>query len=968
MNHQPDDAAKDKILERVVEQFTQRLRSGEQPSIEKVVAQHPELHREIHELLSSVAMIEELKQQSDASSGSQPLGHRDPISVERLGDYRITRELGRGGMGVVLEAIHESLGRRVAIKVLHARLVSDQKYLERFRREAQAAATLHHTNIVSVFGVGQSDGYHYYVMEFVNGCGLNQIIQRIARTRQFSAKTLLDRTRRDGSPTIFSQRGDQTAENQELLLQQELDASAHQPISDEVMAHVPAGDDRWSWAAELIGQIADALDYAHEQGKLHRDIKPSNLLLDRNGQIWLTDFGLVKNVEHQALTKTGDIIGTPQYMAPESFAGRYDRRSESYCLGLTLYELITLRPAFGDGPTPDLIRRVTSTRPLPPQRINPRIPRDLDTIIQKAIERDADKRYQSAGQLADDLRAFVENRPIAARRLSAPEKLWRWTRRNPWAAVSAVLIALVAITASIGYLATSRALGDLSIQHVELEKQKTKTDEALQLAKENAEKTDIQFARAESNVALALEMIDSMFYQTVFGGNEKGIEFAFDGFHELSGIETAVTARDAESLEHLLGFYEKFAEQNAGYRDLELDSARAYRRVANIYHVIGKYQEAVDAYQRSLKLFDSLQPSDSQSISVAVDSSNTRNEMSAALRHLGNYRDSLDALRVTQSRLSQHPRKDDAELRFAMAKTLNLLGSARPVTQRNPAGKLPIPANGRGFTQPERENRLNRNMRVRDYRIVGQGLDILESLIAADPERLDVRLERAKGYGRLAELYFSQGEFAKAADANQVAVAELVRLVETHPENASYMYVLAQLYAMPTGGTTTSRKKSLKRSLILVNRLTDQSSRNLDFRQLEAEVNAKLGKLALDDNDKNLAIEYFSKATEALGLVIAETPLNRLQQEKWSVVVAKLAELLMQQGRLDEAKELLQSSILEIKLLAKQYRRLPVGRWMLLRHYQLLAQVLEDLGDTRGARQASREARQILTQQGRDRN
>ena len=177
--------------------------------------------------------------------------------------------------------------------------------------------------------------------------------------------------------------------------------------------------------------MAQALEYAHQQGTLHRDIKPSNILLDVHGVAWVTDFGLAKAVEDEDLTRTGDLVGTIRYMAPERFRGRCDGRSDEYSLGLTLYELLALRPAFDASDREDLLYQVNRVEPPRLRRLNPAIPVDLETIVHKAIEKEAEHRYDYAAELAEDLQCFLEDRPIAARRVSSTERLTRWARRNP---------------------------------------------------------------------------------------------------------------------------------------------------------------------------------------------------------------------------------------------------------------------------------------------------------------------------------------------------------------------------------------------------------------------------------------------------------------------------------------------------------------------------------------------------------
>ena len=197
----------------------------------------------------------------------------------------------------------------------------------------------------------------------------------------------------------------------------------------------------------MIGiQVAEALEYAHHQGTLHRDIKPSNLLLDGQGTVWVADFGLAKASDSDDLTHTGDIVGTLRYMAPERFEGRCDAGSDVYSLGLTLYELLARRPAFNKVDRAELIRQVTCEEPPRLRRLDPTVPRDLETIVHTAIEREPARRYAGAAALADDLRRFLAGRPVRARRISRAEHAWRWCRRNPAAAaLVATVLALCAL-------------------------------------------------------------------------------------------------------------------------------------------------------------------------------------------------------------------------------------------------------------------------------------------------------------------------------------------------------------------------------------------------------------------------------------------------------------------------------------------------------------------------------------------
>jgi serine/threonine protein kinase/WD40 repeat protein len=386
-------------LDALAEEFLDRMRRGDRPGVSEFLARAPERARELEELLSALLLVEDVKLHADATStalGTGLPGGRPEL--ERLGDFRILRELGRGGMGIVYEAEQESLSRHVAIKVLASSAARSPQTIQRFLREARAAAQLHHTNIVPVFNVGESDGLHYYAMQFIRGLSLDTVLKEVRRLKSKAPE----------------------------------DPALEQTAIHPALAAASDSDERYARRVARIGlQVAYALEYAHQQGTLHRDIKPSNILLDVHGVAWVTDFGLAKAVEDEDLTRTGDLVGTIRYMAPERFRGRCDRRSDEYGLGLTLYELLALRPAFEASDRESLLYQVSRVNPARLRSLNHAIPVDLETIIHKAIEKEAEHRYEHVAELADDLRSFLEDRPIAARRVSSPERLTRWARRNP---------------------------------------------------------------------------------------------------------------------------------------------------------------------------------------------------------------------------------------------------------------------------------------------------------------------------------------------------------------------------------------------------------------------------------------------------------------------------------------------------------------------------------------------------------
>ncbi|HWE38072.1 MAG TPA: serine/threonine-protein kinase [Isosphaeraceae bacterium] len=562
-------------LDALAEEFTERCRRGEAPSMAEYLARHPDDIDRVRRLLGAVAMMEQLRRGSRVARAMP----------ERLGEFRILRELGRGGMGVVYEAVQESLDRHVAVKVIH-HVHLDPKRLKRFQREAQAVAQLHHTNIVPIFGVGEQDGLPYYVMQMIHGRGLDAVC---------------DRWRGDGAGE---------------------------------------GPERWRFAAKVGVQAAEALHYAHEQGVLHRDVKPANLLVDEHETVWITDFGLAKLNGREDLTGTGDVIGTLRYLAPEALHGETDARGDVYSLGLTLYELLTLEPPFGELSPSELLRQVSEGRPTTPRRLRPSIPADLETIILKAIAREPEHRYAHAGAMADDLRRFLEDRPILARRATPFERAWRWSRRNrPLAGLTATAAASLVLAAVVGWVGYARA-------------------EARRIEAERATK------RAEDNVALSLDVFGELFealaprdgvstpplgllgrhaphgpdvgpmgpgHDRGPGGGPpamaKGV-FVMRGSHGPGGFDgpfgppgdrgpmrgppdgprTKMGGPTDVSglLQSVLSFYDRFATQNATNPKLQGEAAWAYRKVAALYEFIGRDADAEPHLARAIGMLEDL--------------------------------------------------------------------------------------------------------------------------------------------------------------------------------------------------------------------------------------------------------------------------------------------------------------------------------------------------------------------------
>jgi WD40 repeat protein/serine/threonine protein kinase len=382
------------------------------------VAEHPEHADELRKVWPSLAILADLRNVEGRSSLSFPPGADPAALTGDLGDFRILREIGRGGMGVVYEAEQISLARRVALKVLPFAGVLDERQLQRFRNEARAAAGLHHPHIVPVYAVGCERGVHYYAMQFIEGRNLAGVLAELRGQPRRPAGNAGESTHTDRDQRPAHVR----TESAETQVRPAATTIGGRP--GEITIH-----DIVEWTI----QAADALDYAHSVGIVHRDVKPSNLLIDTCGRIWVTDFGLAQFEADPGLTLTGDVLGTLRYMCPEQALGQrgvVDQRADVYSLGATLYELLTLVPVCASTNRAELLRWIEQEDPPPPRRRNRAIPPELETIVLKAIAKDPAARYATARDFADDLRRFREDRPIAARRPGWREQSRKWSRRH----------------------------------------------------------------------------------------------------------------------------------------------------------------------------------------------------------------------------------------------------------------------------------------------------------------------------------------------------------------------------------------------------------------------------------------------------------------------------------------------------------------------------------------------------------
>jgi serine/threonine protein kinase len=497
-----DPAAEDPRLIRAAQEYLAELEAGRRPERGVFAARYPDLAEQLLPYLDALDMVQTAVPARPSSGRTLTA---DPPPVEPIGDFRIVREIGRGGMGVVYEAVQLSLGRRVALKVLPFAAALDAKQLQRFQNEAQAAAQLHHTNIVPVYAVGCERGVHYYAMQLIEGQNLAELISQMR-----PHEGTVERERILGSrPRAATSAQDMPFTGPEITERVAAPASATlngagAALSTQRATH---SSSFYQTVARLAAQAAEALEHAHQLGVIHRDVKPANLMVDGRGNLWVTDFGLAQFQNRAGLTRTGDLLGTLRYMSPEQAAGEgqpLGPRTDVYSLGATLYELLTLEPLFGGGEHARLLRQIIYDEPRPLRAVDRQVPAELETIVLKALSKSPTDRYATAQDFADDLHRFLNNQPIRARRPTLAQHVRKWAQRHPAVVVAGIVLCLLTAAGSLvsaGLIRAEESKTAAALKQVREEQSNTK--DALERERIRAEEAEAQFQ-------LALRMVEDL--------------------------------------------------------------------------------------------------------------------------------------------------------------------------------------------------------------------------------------------------------------------------------------------------------------------------------------------------------------------------------------------------------------------------------------------------------------------------
>jgi len=754
------DKSVESLIGEVADDFLQRLSRGEQPQIEEYAQRHPEIADKLRRLLPTLKMMGTIPLDSDVLKGHEEM---ETAAGRTLGDFRIIREIGRGGMGIVYEAEQLSLGRRVALKVLPFAALLDHRQLQRFKNEAQAAAKLHHTNIVPVFSVGCERGVHFYAMQYVEGHTLTEVIRELQR---ISGR---EPSEPDDGKSAVSQLAQDLTAGRFAPVEPRTDngSSATTPSSDETNsgALTAVATDRSTKSAAFFRSVADmgiqaaeALEHAHSQGIIHRDIKPSNLLLDTKGNVWITDFGLAlcQTSTEMTLTLPGDLLGTLRYMSPEQARGggvQLDSGTDIYSLGITLYELLTQQPAFTGNDRPELLRKITDKEPPPPRQLNAAIPADLETIVLKAMAKEYQGRYATAQELADDLQRFLEHKPIQAKRPTLIERAAKWSRRHR----SVVAATFVMLVLTVVGLAMSTVL--ITRQH----------------------------RRAENNLLRALGALDQIL----------GIE------ETRLGQEPQIDETDLATLDAAIAFYEEFVEQNKDISQAQLSMLQTYQRVGWSRYGRGEHDKAEEMYRRAISLFNDLDSGFKEAPEYKKIVGTIYNSLGLLLHSSGRLLEAEQAYR--NSMLMRAAAQGRSELANSYNNLGRLLETAGRAEEAEQVYRDSIALMENGIV--ERPVKL-----AKAYLYIGillrgtgrrdeaepalrQALEITRELTVGEPDKHGFRTILSETTNSLSLLLYDKKQFSDAEELNRESIAIMEQLVTDFPNLPRYRYHLAGYYS-----------------------------------------------------------------------------------------------------------------------------------------------------------------------------
>jgi serine/threonine protein kinase len=924
------------LVAEIAEKFLNELEQGRDPQVEVYTQRYPNVADVLRNVLPALSMIGAT---SNAWSQTYTATDAGLQAGGILGDFKIMREIGRGGMGVVYEAQELSLGRRVALKLLPFVAVLDPHRLKRFKMEAQIAACLHHTNIVSVYSVGCERGVYYYAMQYIDGHSLASVIQELHQ--QADVKGSADDKQHHAQKTSLSKCA------RSLL-------SVGSTQSSEFVRSVTR-----------VGiRAAEALQHAHDMGVVHRDIKPSNLLLDVHGHMWITDFGLAqyRTNTSTALTMPGDVLGTIRYMSPEQVAGNtsiVDHRTDIYALGATLYELLSLEPVFTDRERHRLLRSIEIDEPRSLHLLNPAVPTDLETIVLKAMAKEPASRYASSQALADDLQRFLEHRTIEAKPPALGERLAKWSHRHRTFVNAAVVILLVAVAA-------------LLISTVLIWQEKTRTEAALT-------QVDAERQRAQTHYKKAREAVDEITHVVE---------------EQLAGpVVVAETRRTL--LQKARGFYESLLETNSQDPNVMIETCHSYRRIGSIHMRLGQYDQAETAFTSSIDISNKICETSPDNLLIREPLGDCIVALCGVLTEQGKMVESVDkqqkAIRIFEQICAQRPTDRERQGKLVgaykrLAKTLKWMGETEQAIQvtehileleRKQATQYPNYLNyQRNLAIDQAELALivwKKGQRSKAIEQAREAVTRYEHVALKFSDQLDGQYSYVRARMILADLLRRSQQKQEAAKHYVAAKEFHKRLLSLPAEDSSHWGKLSwnekvMANFLRENGQINDAIEMYMQANQHDEKAILQEPHNEEFRRSIAADYSWLGRLLIKQDRLDEALQIFTKAQSISAQLVSEVP----DRPEHSAILVRVylgfGDIQQRRGQYDEALNSIRQAMQIQDELLQTY---PIStRWslrlgwgpgslILRENYKCMGKLLTELGEIEQAAVAFRKATRI---------
>jgi serine/threonine protein kinase/tetratricopeptide (TPR) repeat protein len=974
------DAGPDQGLAVLLEQVTARLQAGEPVDADELAAAHPEHAERLRQLLPSLRLLADASQHglNGLSPSAALTGLADDLSGEPLGDFRLLREVGRGGMGVVYEAEQRSLRRRVALKVLPWAAALDPKQLQRFKNEALAAASLKHEHIVHVYGVGCERGVHYYAMEYVEGQTLAQLIHAL--------HTLAPAPDQTPAPLVGG--GESTADA-DGPCPPNADARTSPAAALSTEKSGPRGRAFYRMAAELIAQAADALEHAHGLGIVHRDVKPGNLLLGSAGKVYVSDFGLARFGPDAGLTMSGDVLGTLRYMAPEQALARHglvDHRADVYALGATLYELLTGRPAVNATERAEILRKIAFEEPVAPRKLDKAIPAELETITLKCLAKSPAERYATAGELADDLRRWLGDQTIKAKPPGVPAKVAKWARRHVaavWAIAAVSAVASAALALSTWLIWKKEGTVRTALESETRERRRAQAN--LQIARDAVEQMLTHLSEKHLARVPQMEMVRArvlqdalLFHQRLLQeqGDDPAVRAQTAFAHMNVGwIQRRLGRQDdaVTSYRDSIRTFEDLAAADPDEPEYRRGLAEALDGLGGVLNSSGRGAEAETRYRQALELQEKLVadfpgvPTYRAAVAWTCNGLGNRfndaNRFAEAAHHfgrevalreqllnenserVGNHEDLAIALSNLAGALANAGQRMEAEAPYKKA-----LATQKTVVAKSayPFQNRPILAHilyelGTLFLETDRPAEAEKMFQ--------EALPVAEEVAKDFPDAPDDRDRLARLHNARGNLLKQQGRPTDADVAYRQALTIQEKLADDFPGRPEYRRTLARTlnnrgFLLKQLDRIADAERSLRQAVAAAEQVAKAYPSNRDYRSDEADYRNSLGSVLMACNGRDAEAERVLR--EALAIqesLVKEAPDNAKYRHLLGGIQNNLAMVLNRQRKFAPARALLEQAVIHQQAALKVDAGNKSYRQFLRNHYDNLAETLEQLGE-----------------------